>query len=96
MRGKVVFENEQLDDLIILRSDGTPTYNLTVVVDDVDMRITHIIRGDDHLNNTPKQIQLYQAFGYNCAEVRPSADDSRGRQDQAFKETWRDLCYGIL
>jgi glutamyl-tRNA synthetase len=64
MRGKVVFENEQLDDLIILRSDGTPTYNLTVVVDDVDMRITHIIRGDDHLNNTPKQIQLYQAFGY--------------------------------
>ena len=64
MRGKVVFENEQLDDLIILRSDGTPTYNLTVVVDDVDMRITHVIRGDDHLNNTPKQIQLYQAFGY--------------------------------
>ncbi len=64
MRGKVVFENEQLDDLIILRSDGTPTYNLTVVVDDVDMRITHIIRGDDHLNNTPKQMQLYQAFGY--------------------------------
>ncbi len=64
IRGKVVFENEQLDDLIILRSDGTPTYNLTVVVDDVDMRITHIIRGDDHLNNTPKQIQLYQAFGY--------------------------------
>lgn len=64
IHGKVVFENEQLDDLIILRSDSTPTYNLTVVVDDVDMRITHIIRGDDHLNNTPKQIQLYQAFGY--------------------------------
>jgi glutamyl-tRNA synthetase len=64
IRGHVVFENEQLDDLIILRSDGTPTYNLTVVVDDVDMRITHIIRGDDHLNNTPKQIQLYEAFGY--------------------------------
>ena len=64
IHGKIVFENEQLDDLIILRSDGTPTYNLTVVVDDVDMRITHIIRGDDHLNNTPKQIQLYQAFGY--------------------------------
>jgi glutamyl-tRNA synthetase len=64
IRGKVVFENEQLDDLIILRSDGTPTYNLTVVVDDVDMRITHVIRGDDHLNNTPKQIQFYEAFGY--------------------------------
>ncbi|MDA8077918.1 MAG: glutamate--tRNA ligase [Nitrospiraceae bacterium] len=64
IRGKVVFDNSQLDDLIILRSDGTPTYNLTVVVDDVDMRITHVIRGDDHLNNTPKQIQLYNAFGY--------------------------------
>jgi len=68
IRGKVVFENSQLDDLIILRSDGTPTYNLTVVVDDVDMKITHIVRGDDHLNNTPKQIQLYQAFGYEVPE----------------------------
>ncbi|GAB4489350.1 MAG: glutamate--tRNA ligase [Thermodesulfovibrionales bacterium] len=65
VRGTVVFENSQLDDLIILRSDNTPTYNLTVVVDDVDMRITHVIRGDDHLNNTPKQIQLYRAFGYD-------------------------------
>ena len=63
-KGTVSFENEQLDDLIILRSDNTPTYNLTVVVDDVDMKITHVIRGDDHLNNTPKQIQLYKAFGY--------------------------------
>ncbi|UCD35962.1 MAG: glutamate--tRNA ligase, partial [Nitrospiraceae bacterium] len=64
IKGTVSFDNEQLDDLIILRSDGTPTYNLTVVVDDVDMAITHVIRGDDHLNNTPRQIQLYHAFGY--------------------------------
>lgn len=64
IRGTVVFENNQLDDLIILRSDGTPTYNLTVVVDDVDMRISHVIRGDDHLNNTPKQIHIYKALGY--------------------------------
>ncbi len=64
IRGKVEFENSQLDDLIILRSDGTPTYNFTVVVDDVDMKITHVIRGDDHLNNTPRQMQLYSAFGY--------------------------------
>ncbi len=64
IRGRVVFENSQLDDLIILRSDNTPTYNFTVVVDDVDMRITHVIRGDDHLNNTPKQIHIYRAFGY--------------------------------
>ncbi|KAF0145542.1 MAG: glutamyl-tRNA synthetase [Nitrospirae bacterium] len=64
MRGKVVFENDQLDDLIIMRSDGTPTYNFTVVVDDVDMKITHVIRGDDHLNNTPKQLHIYKALGY--------------------------------
>ncbi|MDI6744596.1 MAG: glutamate--tRNA ligase [Thermodesulfovibrionales bacterium] len=64
IRGNVVFENDQLDDLIIMRSDGTPTYNFTVVVDDVDMKITHVIRGDDHLNNTPKQIHIYKALGY--------------------------------
>lgn len=64
IRGKVIFENDLLDDLIIMRSDGTPTYNLTVVVDDVDMDITHVIRGDDHLNNTPKQIHIYRALGH--------------------------------
>lgn len=64
IRGSVVFENALLDDLIIVRSDGTPTYNFTVVVDDVDMKITHVIRGDDHLNNTPKQIHIYDALGY--------------------------------
>jgi glutamyl-tRNA synthetase len=68
IKGRVAFENEQLDDLIILRSDGSPTYNFTVVVDDVEMGITHVIRGDDHLNNTPKQIQLYNAFGYPVPE----------------------------
>jgi glutamyl-tRNA synthetase len=64
IRGKVIFDNAQLDDLIIMRSDGTPTYNFCVVVDDVDMKITHVIRGDDHLNNTPKQIHIYKALGY--------------------------------
>ena len=64
IKGRTVFENSQLDDLIILRSDGTPTYNFTVVVDDVDMKITHVIRGDDHLNNTPKQLHIYKALGY--------------------------------
>jgi glutamyl-tRNA synthetase len=64
IRGAVTFENQQLDDLIIQRSDGLPTYNFAVVVDDVTMNITHVIRGDDHLNNTPRQIQLYQALGY--------------------------------
>jgi glutamyl-tRNA synthetase len=64
IKGRTVFENAQIDDLIIVRSDGTPTYNFTVVVDDVDMNITHVIRGDDHLNNTPKQIHIYSALGY--------------------------------
>jgi len=62
--GKVAFNNTELDDLIIARSDGSPTYNLTVVVDDMDMRITDVIRGDDHLNNTPRQINIMQALDY--------------------------------
>jgi glutamyl-tRNA synthetase len=63
VRGKVVFHNNELDDLIIRRTDGSPTYNLTVVVDDLDMDITTVIRGDDHLNNTPRQINILQALG---------------------------------
>jgi glutamyl-tRNA synthetase len=62
VKGQVVFANRELDDLIIARSDGTPTYNFCVVVDDIEMNITHIIRGDDHLANTPRQILLYQAL----------------------------------
>ena len=54
---------QELDDLVIVRSDGLPTYNFCVVVDDMDMEITHVIRGDDHLNNTPRQINLYKALG---------------------------------
>ncbi len=61
--GDVRFDNRELDDLILMRSDGSPTYNLAVVVDDADMGITHVIRGSDHLNNTPRQIQLYEALG---------------------------------
>ena len=63
IKGDVVFDNREIDDLIIARTDGTPTYNFCVVVDDVDMQVSHIIRGDDHLSNTPRQIQLYQALG---------------------------------
>ena len=63
VHGKVVFQNSELDDLIIARSDGTPTYNFCVVVDDVDMQITHVIRGDDHLNNTPRQLNMLLALG---------------------------------
>jgi glutamyl-tRNA synthetase len=64
VHGRVVFQNSELDDLIIARSDGTPTYNFCVVVDDMDMRITHVIRGDDHLNNTPRQMNMLLALGH--------------------------------
>jgi glutamyl-tRNA synthetase len=63
VHGRVVFQNSELDDLIIARSDGTPTYNFCVVVDDMDMQITHVIRGDDHLNNTPRQLNMLLALG---------------------------------
>lgn len=64
IKGVIEFENVELDDLIILRSDGWPTYNFSAVVDDATMGITHVIRGDDHVNNTPRQILLYEALGY--------------------------------
>jgi glutamyl-tRNA synthetase len=63
VHGRVAFQNSELDDLIIARSDGTPTYNYCVVVDDMDMNITHVIRGDDHLNNTPRQMNMLLALG---------------------------------
>ena len=63
IRGKVLYQNDELDDLILRRTDGTPTYNLSVVVDDADMGVTSVIRGDDHLNNTPRQINILRALG---------------------------------
>jgi glutamyl-tRNA synthetase len=64
VKGRIEISNEELDDLVIARPDGTPTYNFCVVVDDIDMRITHVIRGDDHVNNTPRQINIFRALGY--------------------------------
>ena len=63
IRGYIEFDNEELDDLVIRRTDGTPTYNFCVVIDDWDMGITHVIRGEDHINNTPRQINIYKALG---------------------------------
>jgi glutamyl-tRNA synthetase len=68
IHGPVTFEHTQLDDWILVRTDGTPTYNFCVVVDDVTMRITHVVRGDDHLSNTPKQILCYEALDYAVPE----------------------------
>jgi glutamyl-tRNA synthetase len=63
VKGPITVSNEELDDLVLLRADGVPTYNFGVVVDDIDMAMTHVIRGDDHVNNTPRQINLYRALG---------------------------------
>ncbi len=63
VKGPIAFPNAELDDLVLLRADGVPTYNFGVVVDDLDMRITHVIRGDDHVNNTPRQIHIFRALG---------------------------------
>ena len=63
VKGEVVFENSELDDMVLRRPDGAPTYNMAVVVDDIEMGMTHVIRGDDHLSNTPKQILIYRALG---------------------------------
>ena len=62
VKGSVEFDNHELDDLVLLRTDGVPTYNFGVVVDDLDMKVTHVIRGDDHVNNTPRQINIYRAL----------------------------------
>ena len=77
VQGRVVFPNKELDDLIILRSDGTPTYNLSVVVDDHDMGITHVIRGDDHLTNAARQTADLQGARLGDADLRPCAADPR-------------------
>jgi glutamyl-tRNA synthetase len=69
VQGRVVWQNKDLDDLVLLRSDGTPTYMLAVVVDDHDMDITHVIRGDDHLTNGARQTQIYQALGWSVPKM---------------------------
>ena len=78
--GKVEFANSELEDFVLLRSDGSPTYHLSVVADDIDLRITHIIRGADHISNTPKQVLLYQALGFS----QPSQDANDGASMPVF------------
>src|SRR5690242_1155813 len=100
VQGTVTVANAQLDDLIILRSDGTPTYNLSVVVDDHDMAITHVIRGDDHLNNAFRQTQIYRALGWAVPEFAHvplihGADGAKmsKRHGAIGVEQYRDLGY---
>jgi glutamyl-tRNA synthetase len=98
--GAIVFPGEVLDDFVILRSDGLPTYNFACVVDDHEMRISHVIRGDDHISNTPRQLLLYRAFGWESPEFAHvpmilGADGSRlsKRHGATSVEAYRDLGY---
>ena len=70
IKGRAVFDNSELDDLIIFRSDGVPTYNFATVLDDADFGITHVVRGDDHLPNTPRQMQIFYALGLTPPGMR--------------------------
>ncbi|MDE1894024.1 MAG: glutamate--tRNA ligase [Pseudomonadota bacterium] len=82
VKGRIEWSNSELDDLVIFRSDGWPTYNFAVVVDDIDMGITEVIRGDDHVNNTPRQINIYQALGARVPEFAhlPMILDKEGKK----------------
>ncbi len=98
VQGEVEVANEQLDDLILLRADGTPTYMLSVVVDDYDMGITHVIRGDDHLTNAFRQIQIYRAMDWNVPHFShlpmihgPDGTKLSKRRNAASVEEYRDM-----
>jgi glutamyl-tRNA synthetase len=100
VRGEFVFDNSELDDFVIIRSDGRPTYNFAVVVDDAKMRISHVIRGDDHLSNTPKQVLVYRALGYRLPKFAHlpmilGADRSRlsKRQGAVSVQEYREQGY---
>ena len=91
IKGRAVFDNAELDDLIIFRSDGVPTYNFATVLDDADFGITHVVRGDDHLPNTPRQMQIFYALGLDAAGLRASADGDGARRTEALQAPRRDL-----
>ena len=93
IRGPITFSNQELDDLIIQRSDGSPTYNFCVVIDDWDMQITHVIRGEDHINNTPRQINLLQALG---APIPQYAHVSMILADDGKKLSKRHGAVGVM
>ncbi|MDG4553249.1 MAG: glutamate--tRNA ligase [Candidatus Competibacter sp.] len=100
IRGNIVFQNAELDDLIIARADGTPTYNFCVVVDDMDMGITHVIRGDDHINNSPRQINILKALGATAPRyghvpmiLGPDGQKLSKRHGAASVMEYRDMGY---
>ena len=90
VHGRISFQGRDLDDFVILRSDDSAIYNMAVVSDDIAMAITHVIRGDDHISNTPKQIALYRAFGPRDPGFRARPDDPRHRRQEALEAPRRD------
>jgi glutamyl-tRNA synthetase len=93
--GRVEFANAELEDFVLLRSDGGPTYHISVVTDDVDMRITHVIRGADHISNTPKQVLLYNAMGAPLPVFAHVPLILGAGQDSAQQAAWRDQRDGL-
>ena len=91
VHGRIDFDNATIEDFVVLRSDGYPTYHLSVVVDDVEMAMTHVVRGDDHISNTPKQVLLYHAMQRAGAGVCARAADSRAGQEAAEQAPRRDV-----
>ena len=95
VRGSITFDNANIEDFVVLRSDRHPTYHLTVVVDDVDMEITDIVRGDDHISNTPKQVLLYEAFGRPAPRFAHVPAHPRSRQEAVEQAARRDIGDGV-
>ena len=89
VHGRISFQGRDLDDFVILRSDGTPIYNLAVVSDDIAMRITHVMRGDDHISNTPEADRALPGARARAAGLRPRADDPRHRRQEALEAARR-------
>ncbi len=102
VKGRIEISNGELDDLVIARPDGTPTYNFCVVVDDMDMKITHVIRGDDHINNTPRQIHIFNALGYaaptyaHLPTVLNAEGEKMSKRDPKTKSVMQYAAEGFL
>ena len=95
IKGPIAFDNQELDDLVLQRADGIPTYNFAVVVDDITMAVTHVIRGEDHIPNTPRQLLIYEALERHPASVRPHAPDVGQRPGQALQAPRRLARFGL-
>ena len=95
VKGRIEFDNAVLDDLIILRSNGYATYNFSVVIDDALMKMTHVIRGDDHVNNTPRQVALFRALGYEIPKFAHLPMILGVRQIPIIQAPWSHVRPGV-